>query len=100
VCIVFDSHWLGQNLGQLQSAVEGSQQLAGIAVVPSSKLAQFHQRALWSVYHVAKSVESETAAAPLPIEDVQDDAPPTYAQVSRKRSRHSKSRSLVSRGYY
>jgi hypothetical protein len=91
VCIVFDSHWLGQNLSQLQSAVEGFQQLAGIPVVPSSKLAQSHQRALWPVYEVAKSVESETAAAPPPIEDAQHDAPPAYAQVSRKRSRHSKS---------
>jgi hypothetical protein len=100
VCIVFDSHWLGHNLSRLQSAVEGSQQLAGIPVVPSSKLAQLHQRALWSVYEVAKSVESETAAAPPPIEDAQDDAPPAYAQVSRKRPRHSKSCVSVSRGYH
>jgi hypothetical protein len=90
VCTVFDSHWLGQKLSQLQSAVEGSQQLAGIPVVPSSKLAQSHQRALWSVYKVAKSLESEAAAAPPPIEDAQDDAPPTYTQVSRKRPRQSK----------
>jgi hypothetical protein len=100
VYIVFDSHWLGQNLSRLQSAVEGSRQLAGIPVVPSSKLAQFHQRALWSVYEVAKSIESETAAAPPPIEDAQDDAPPAYAQVSRKRPRHSKSCGLVSRVHH
>ncbi|KAI2478265.1 hypothetical protein Ptr902_10460 [Pyrenophora tritici-repentis] len=90
VCIVFDSHWLGRNLSQLQSAVEGPQQLAGIPVVPCSKLAQSHQRALWSVYEIAASVESETAAAPPPIEDVQDDAPPAYAHVSRKRPRHTR----------
>jgi hypothetical protein len=90
VCIVFDSHWLGKNLSQLQSAVEGSQQLAGIPVVPSSKLAQSHQQALWSVYEIAESVESETAAAPPPIEDAQHDAPPAYEQESRKRTRHSK----------
>jgi hypothetical protein len=96
VCIAFDRHWLGHNLGQLQSAVEGTQQFAGIPVVPSSRFAQSHKRAPWSVHEVAKSVESETAAAPPPIEDALDDAPPAYEQVLRKRSRHGKSCSLVS----
>ena len=101
VCIVLDSHWLGQNLSRLQSAIEGSQQLAGIPVVPSSKFAQAHQRALWSVYEAAESVDSEKAAAPLPVEDAQEDAPPAYdAQVSRKRPRNSKSCNLVSRGHH
>jgi hypothetical protein len=90
VCIVFDSRWLGKNLSQLLSAVECSQQLAGIPVVPSSKLTQSHQQALWSVYKIAESVESETAAAPPPIEDAQHDAPPAYERVSHKRPRHSK----------
>jgi hypothetical protein len=97
---VFDSNWLGRNLSQLQSVVEGSQQFASIPVVPSSKLAQSHQRAHWSVYEVAESVESETAAAPSPVEDAQDDAPPQYARVQSKRPRDSKSYRLVSPGYH
>ncbi|KAH5618974.1 hypothetical protein HBI23_245970 [Parastagonospora nodorum] len=84
------SHWLGRNLSQLQSAVKGPQQLAGIPVVPSSKLAPSHQQALWSVYKVAESVENGTTTAPPPIEDAQDDAPPAYAQVSSKRLRHTR----------
>ena len=107
VHIVVDVNWLGLNLGQLQSAVEGSQQLAGVPVHPASKLAQSHQQALWSVYkldqqapsRVAPSVEDLPAAAPPSIEDAQDDAPPAYARVSSKRSRQSKSSSLISRGY-
>jgi hypothetical protein len=89
VCIVFDSNWLGQSLGQLRSAVKGRKQFAGIPVVSSSKFAQSHQRALWSDYEVAESVESETAAVPPPIEVAQDDAPPAYAEVPSKRRRHS-----------
>jgi len=100
VCIVFDSNWLGRNLSQLQSVVEGSQQFAGIPVVPSSKRVQSHQRAHWSVYEVAEFVESETAAASSPVEDAQDDAPPEYAWVQSKRPRDSKSYRLASRGYH
>ena len=95
VCIVFNRNWLGRNLSQLQSAVEGRKQFAGIPVVLSSNFAQSHQRALWSVYEVAESVECQTAAAPPPLEDAQDDAPPVYGEVLSKRSRHSKSRGLV-----
>jgi hypothetical protein len=109
VCIVFDRQSLQpDNLSHLRSAVEGPQQCASIPVVLSSQLAQSHKQALQS--KVARSVESETDAAPPPIEDAQDDAPPAYEDAEKltayedaekpSKRRHGKSCGLVSRGYY
>jgi hypothetical protein len=100
VCIVFDRQSLQpDNLSHLRSAVEGPQQCASIPVVPSSQLAQSHKQALRS--KVAGSFESETDAAPPPIEDAQDDAPPAYEDAKEQsKRRHGKSCGLVSRGYY
>ena len=104
VRIVFDSNWLGKNVSQLYSVVEGFRQYAGIPVGPSSKLAQSHQQATWSIYKLDKravpSVEDDPAAAPPPIEDAQHDAPPPYVQISSKRSRNGKSRGLTARGFH
>jgi hypothetical protein len=110
VRIVFDTNWLGKkNLARLRSAVEASRQLTGVLVIP--QFARLYQQADWSILSsiqgsksgphrptgdwtskAVPSIEDAVAGAPR-FEDAIYDAPPSYAQVSNKRSRHSKSSS-------
>ncbi|KAF2820905.1 hypothetical protein CC86DRAFT_459470 [Ophiobolus disseminans] len=70
-----------------------SAEASGIDNLPCelSILARTTERVFWSAYEVAKSVESETAAAPPSIEDAQDDAPPKYEDAQVPRKRHTRS---------
>jgi len=119
VRILFDTNWLGKiNLARLQSVVEGSRQLTGVPVIP--QFARSYQQIDWSVFNTIQDTESGeylpikdlasealpsiedtvagVAGAP-PIEDFIHDAPPSYAQVSSKRSRNSKSSSQTQHRY-
>ncbi|CAN9147357.1 unnamed protein product [Alternaria alternata] len=107
VRIVFDTNWLGKkNLARLRSAVEASRQLTGVPVIP--QFARLYQQADWSILgsiqgaksgphrstgdwtsKAIPSIEDAAAGAP-PFEDAIYDAPPSYAQVSNKRSRHTR----------
>ncbi|CAN9426235.1 unnamed protein product [Alternaria alternata] len=107
VRIVFDTNWLGKkNLARLQSAVETSRQLTGVPVIP--QFARLYQQADWSILSSSQgakpgprrptadltskavsSIEDAVAGAP-PFEDAIYDAPPSYAQVSNKRSRNTR----------
>ncbi|CAA9959442.1 hypothetical protein PTMSG1_02860 [Pyrenophora teres f. maculata] len=97
VRILFDINWLGKNnLARLQSVVEGSQQLTGVPVIP--QFACLYQQVDWSVLDSVQDAKSgaylstEDEAVPS-IEDALLDAPPSYAHVSGKRSRKTRTSS-------
>ncbi|OAL53514.1 hypothetical protein IQ07DRAFT_584233 [Pyrenochaeta sp. DS3sAY3a] len=86
VCILFDTNWLGiNNLSHLESAVEGSQQLTGLPVLP--QFARLYQQADWSVLNLVRDASCEALPS---IEDAVHDAPPPYVHVSSKRARKNR----------
>ncbi|EMD96410.1 hypothetical protein COCC4DRAFT_204879 [Bipolaris maydis ATCC 48331] len=97
VRILFDINWLEKsNLARLQSAIEGSRQLAGVPAIP--EFTRLYREADWSILNCTKdpepealpSIEDAVAGAPPPIGETVDDAPPPYARVSGKRSRNAR----------
>lgn len=106
ICIVFDAKWLGDNLALLQRIVEGSRQLTGVPVIPQFR--NVYQQADWSTLNLDQDAKSGAClpiedlasevvpsieyvvAGPPPIDEAEHDAPPPYAHVSSKRSRHGK----------
>jgi hypothetical protein len=107
VSIVFDAKWLGKdNLAMLQSAVEGSQQLTRVPVIP--QFARLYQQVDLSILNsiqdaksgaylrigdltseAVPSIEGVVAGAPS-IKEAVHEAPPPYICESSKRSRDTR----------